>query len=197
MMVVDALVEGLLDEAVAQRLIRYSGHRVGTTYGKQGAAYLHQKAAGFNVRTRYGNPILLLVDFADTKLSCPPEVSKSWLSDQSPRLLLRVVVREIESWLLADQDGIASLLGISVRHLPADPETLADPKQTLVNLARRSRRSMIRRSLVPQPGISAVVGPGYTGVMSSFVSKQWNIEKARQRATSLDRCLNRLSNIPS
>lgn len=195
MMVVDSLVEGILDEAVAQRLIRHTGHQVGTTYGKQGISYLQQKVAGFNVRARYGNPILLLVDFADTRLSCPPEVPVSWLSDQTSKLLLRVVVREIESWLLADQQGIARLLGISLRHLPANPESLDDPKQTLINLARRSRRSRIRQSLAPQPGISAVVGPGYTGVMSAFAFEQWDVEVARQHSASLDRCLTRLSEI--
>lgn len=194
-MVIDVLVEGLVDEAVAQRLIRHTGHRVGTTYGKQGAAYLRQKVAGFNVRARYGNPILLLVDFVDTKLACPPEVPAVWLSEQDPKLLLRVVVREIESWLLADQEGVAKFLGLSLRHLPPDPENLDDPKQTLVNLARRSRRRRVQDAIVPRPGISAVVGTGYTDTMIAFVLEQWNIEAARHRSHSLDHCLRRLAEV--
>ena len=34
-MIVDALVEGLLDEAVAIRLIAYCQHQFGTAYGKR------------------------------------------------------------------------------------------------------------------------------------------------------------------
>lgn len=190
-MIVDILVEGLLDEAVARRLIIHAGHQAGTTFGKQGVSYLRQKVAGFNVRASYGNPILMLVDFADTGLDCPPAVPPTWLPNRSPELLLRVVVCEIESWLLADHLGIAELLGISREVIPDDPEHLNDPKQTLVNLARRSRRKSAQ-ALVPQPGISASVGAGYVSEMQIFVAERWNIEAARQRASSLDRCLLRL-----
>lgn len=195
-MIVDILVEGLLDEAVARRLIIRAGHRAGTTFGLHGAPYLRQKAAGFNVRARYGNPILMLVDFADTSLDCPPAVPLTWLPDRSPEFLLRVVVNEIESWLLADPQGIADMLGISRVVMPDDPERLDDPKQTLVNLARRSRRKFAQ-ALVPQPGISASVGPGYVSAMQAFVAERWNIEIARQRAASLDRCLLRLGELRS
>jgi hypothetical protein len=44
-MVVDTLVEGLLDETVARRLITYSGHTPGTGFGKRGVDYLHARAA--------------------------------------------------------------------------------------------------------------------------------------------------------
>ncbi len=193
-MVIDILVEGPLDEAVARRLIHHTGHQAGTTFGKQGVSYLRQKVAGFNVRASYGNPMLMLVDFMDTGLDCPPAVLPAWLPNRSSKLLLRVVVNEIESWLLADHLGIGSLLGISGAVVPDDPERLADPKQTLVNLARRSRRKAAQ-ALVPQQGISAVVGPGYVSEMQAFVAQRWNIEAARRRAASLDRCLLRLAEL--
>lgn len=193
-MIIDILVEGLLDQAVARRLIDHAGHQVDTTFGMSGVSYLRQKAAGFNVRAWYGNPILMLVDFADTGLDCPPAVSSTWLPDRGPGFLLRVVVNEIESWLLADHLGIAGLLGISREVIPDDPERLNDPKQTLVNLARRSRRKSAQ-ALVPQPGISASVGAGYVGEMQTFVAERWNIEAARQRASSLERCLLRLGEL--
>lgn len=195
-MVIDILVEGLLDEAVARRLIIYAGHQVGTTFGKQGVSYLRQKVAGFNVRASYGNPLLMLVDFADTGLDCPPAAPPTWLPNRSPGLLLRVVVYEIESWLLADHLGIAALLGISRAVVPDDPERLNDPKQALVNLARRSQRRSAQ-ALVPRPGTSAAVGPGYVSEMQAFVAERWNIEAARQRAFSLDRCLLRLGELQS
>lgn len=196
MMVIDILVEGPLDEAVAQRLILHAGHKAGTTFGKHGISTLRQKASGFNIRARYGNPILVLVDFVDTGLDCPPAVPTIWLPDRASGLLLRVVVNEIESWLLADHQGIAEFLGLPSAMVPTDPEHIADPKQTLVNLARRSRRKAAQ-ALVPKPGISASVGPGYVGEMQAFVLQHWNIDVARQRASSLDHCILRLAELQS
>ena len=70
-LVVDTLVEGLLDEAVARQLITHCGYEPGNGYGKNGIDYLHVKASGFNARAAHGNPILMLVDFMDTELEWP------------------------------------------------------------------------------------------------------------------------------
>jgi hypothetical protein len=194
-MILDALVEGTLDEAVAVRLIDYCGHKFGAAYGKKGWRYLRENAGGFNIHARYGNPILMLVDFMDTKLNCPPEVPAIWLPNRCNKMLLRTVVREIESWLLADSQGMARFLGISATLISLSPESLYDPKQTLVNLARRSRKKAPREWIVPQPHVSSVVGPGYNTALEEFVSKYWNIDAALQRAPSLQRCVTRLGEL--
>lgn len=160
-LVVDTLVEGLLDESVARKLIVHCGHVPGDGYGKNGINYLRAKATGFNVKAAYGNPILLLVDFMDTGFDCPPAVPATWLPTRNERMLLRVVVPEVESWLLADCEGMAEFLGVSPALIPAMPETLANPKQTLVNLARRSRRRDVKAAMAPAEGITAEVGPEY------------------------------------
>jgi len=194
-MIVDALIEGTLDEAVAARLIDYCRHQFGAAYGKKGWRYLRDKAAGFNVRARYGNPILMLVDFMDTGLNCPPEVPAAWLPDRCNKMLLRTVVREIESWFLADREGMARFLGVSAALIPRNPENLDDPKQTLVNLARRSRKRELRDAMLPQPNVSSAVGPGYNVVLEKFVAQYWNIDVALQRAHSLQRCVIRLGEL--
>lgn len=49
-----------------------------------------------------------------------------------------VPVREIEAWLLADQDPFAQLLAPSlIPVLPADPEAVSDPKLALEHLVTR------------------------------------------------------------
>ena len=194
-MIIDTLVEGPTDEAVARKLIATCGHEFGTGYGKQGHNYLRQKASGFNTLAKYGNPILMLVDFIDTEFECPPEVLPEWLPSRNDKMLLRVVVRELESWLLADVKGLANFFGISEARIPRNPENLPDPKQVLVNLARRSRRRVIRDALVPHPNISAVVGPGYAAAIEEFVSRHWAIEAASERASSLERCVARLGEL--
>lgn len=195
-MIVDALVEGPTDEAVARKLVGFCQHRFGTTFGRHGQSYLQTKAFGFNVRAQYGNPILMLVDFMDTGLDCAARVPLAWLgAGRSPRLLLRVVVRELESWLLADSDGVAGWLGISSARIPSDPEALDDPKLTLVNLARRSRRRSPREAIVPSPGMSGVVGPGYTSAIEEFADQRWNVTAAMARSLSLRKCVARLRDL--
>lgn len=191
-MLIDALVEGSSDAAVARKLIAICEHDVGTVYGKRGCPYLRRKANGFNVRAKYGNPILMLVDFMDTGFGCPPEVPPGWLPNRSEKMLLRVVVRELESWLMADADGLTRFRGISKAVIPGNPETLPDPKQTFVNLARRCRRRLLRDAIVPTPEVSSVVGPGYIDAIEEFVAEYWSIEAAMKRSPSLLSCVSRL-----
>ena len=191
-MIVDALVEGPTDEAVARRLIHHCKHEFGVAFGKHGLSFMRAKIAGFNVRARYGNPILALVDAMDTGAPCPPEILSTWLPDRSPKFLLRAVVPELESWLIADCAGLAALLGISAALVPTEPERLADPKQTLVNQARRSRHTRVRAALVPPAGSSHPVGPGYVSRLEEFVLQRWDISSAAERSESLRRCIQRL-----
>jgi len=79
--------------------------------------------------------------------------------------------------------------------IPRDPEALDDPKRTLVNLARRSRRRGLRDAITPAPGVSAVVGPGYTSVVEEFIVRGWDIAAAITRSPSLRRCVIRLGEL--
>jgi len=177
---VDALVEGPTDEVVARKLIDVCGHKFGVAYGKRGSDYLRQKAAGFSELAKHGNPILMLVDFIDTGFECPPEVPSSWLRNRHEKMLLRVVVPELESWLLADSESVAHFLGISKAVIPRNPETLSNPKQVLVNLARKSRRRRVRDAIIPDRNVSSVVGPGYVAAIAEFVA---NCQCCRGKST--------------
>ena len=76
-------------------------------------------------------PHILVADLDNA--SCPPALREDWrLGHASDRLLFNVAVREIEAWLLADQDGIAGLLGIATHRIPVPPELERDAKQSLV-----------------------------------------------------------------
>jgi len=194
-MIIDTVTEGLTDEVVARRLISYCGHQPGTGYGKRGHAYIRAQAPGFNVHAIHGNPILTLVDFMDTGLACPPEVPATFVPNRSPKMVMRAVVRELESWLLADRRGVVRSLGIAESLISRSPETLHDPKQALVNLARRSRSRRRREAIVPAEGMSASVGPGYVSFVEEFLVSVWDIDAARLVAPSLDRCILRLERL--
>lgn len=137
----------------------------------------------------------MLVDFMDTGLHCPPMVPVVWIPNRCDNMILRVVVQEIESWLLADVDGIAQFLGIAGAKVPKNPELLVDPKQTFVNLARLTRKKSLRDALVPRIGTSSVVGPEYASTLECFIINKWDIASARANSSSLHRCIQRLGEL--
>lgn len=194
MAAINLIVEGDLDEAVAGRIVQTAGHDLGVCYGKRGYGYIQSKIAGFNMAARNVH-YLALVDFMDTGLPCPAEVIAQWVPNRQQNMLFRVVVREIESWLLADRINLARFLGISATRVPVSPEQINDPKLTLVNLARLSKNSRIRSALVPDVGSTAQVGRLYTSEMKVFISGLWDIDVARSNSSSLNKCLLRLEEL--
>lgn len=196
-MLVNLLVEGHVDEAVAWRLLDACGHQRGATFGKRGWTYIREKARMFD-RSCATVALLTLVDFMDTKKPCAPAVVQDWLAHRHRLHVFRVVVREIESWLLADREAMAHFLAVPVSKIPRFPELLADPKQSLVNLARHSRRKAIRQALVPvagAAGVAASEGPLYSSELAGFAADFWQPQRARHCAPSLDMCLRRLSDL--
>ena len=195
MAVINPLVEGDIDEAVAIRLIQHSGHDAGITYGRRGIGYIREKLPGFN-RSAKSIRYLTLVDFMDTGIECPPNVMTRWLPHPEQGMQLRVVVREIESWLLADADGLAMFLSVRPALISSAPEAVQDPKQLLVNIARRSRKRTTRAALVPSNESTAQVGPRYNSELRAFVENHWSPVRASHRAPSLAKCIQRLAAIP-
>lgn len=113
-------------------------------------------------------------------------------------MCFRVVVRTVEAWLLADRERIARFLRVSPARIPTDPESIADPKNKLVQVAACSRSRDIREDLVPRPGSKKQVGPAYTSRLIEFIldsESGWRPRVAPNSADSLRRtlaCLERL-----
>lgn len=157
----------------------------------RGYGRLKTHAAAYNEASRF-TPFLLLTDL--DRGECPPGLVGDWLDGHalSPDFLLRVAVREIEAWLLADHQGVIRFLGVDVSVIPPYPETLDDPKRTLVRLAEGCRTRSLRELLVAAPGSTAKVGPRYVDLVSGFVEKSWNPARARHFAPSLDAAIRAL-----
>ena len=190
--VISAAVEGVVDEAVVRKLIAHAGATPGDVYGRQGKSFLRQKIAAYNNAARHA-PWVVLVDLDNE--DCAPPLRNAWLPQPAPHLCFRIAVREVEAWLLADSERLAQFLSVTRSKLPPDPERLADPKATMVNLARASRRRDIREDMVPRPGSGRQVGPAYSSRLIEFASADWRPDVAADRADSLlraTRCLKRL-----
>lgn len=190
---VSAAVEGPLDAAVARKLIEDAGAPAGTIYVRGGKRALLQRAAAYNNAARF-SPWLVLVDL-DADADCPPPARDQWLSRPARHMCFRVVVREIEAWLMADRDSFARFLSVPVGRVPLRPESLADPKHEVIRLARGSRSRVIQANLVPGPSSGRSVGPAYTSRMIEFVRQSWSTERAAGSSESLARALSALRTI--
>jgi hypothetical protein len=189
--VVSAAVEGDLDEVVLRRMADHIGFSIGSVYGRKGKPYLLRTLDGYNNAARF-TPWIVMLDL-DRSHECAPSASAAWLPQPAEQMFLRIAVRAIEAWLLADRDRIAAMLGVSSQRISTDPDSLDDPKRHLVDLARNSNRAEVRASIVPRAGSGREVGPSYNAKMAEFVSAgSWRIDTARHSSASLQRTLDRL-----
>lgn len=192
---VNVVVEGDLDEAVARRLISHVGAETGYVYGRRGKGYVEENIGRFNHAARNAPWLWFVLVDLDDDYECAPRLCRDWLADAAPNLCLRVAVREVEAWLLADREAAARFLAVAEALVPPSPESEADPKRVLVELARRSRRRDIREDLVPRPGSGLEVGPAYEDRLIEFVRREWRPEMAAHTADSLRRCLSALGRL--
>ncbi len=185
--------EDALSEAVADRLVEEAnpGLCVAVRMGRKGNGFLKQKLFDLNETAR-SIPVLLLTDL--DRIECPPTLIGNWWSGRilANGMIFRVVVREIEAWLLADREGFAKLSGAPVGKVPHMPELLDDPKSALLNLVARYGNRRLKDELLPAKGSHASVGFGYNQTLSQFVRKSWSVARAAENASSLERVRRRL-----
>lgn len=186
------VVEDELSGAVMRRLIAATGRNfvIDRMINARGHGQIKSGIEKFRASS-YALPHVVLTDL--DRYPCPPALLDNWgATNLPPQLLFRIAVREVEAWLLADREGIAEFLHVAVSKVPHAPEAEDDPKRTLLNLARRSRRRRLTQELVPALGSSAPIGPLYNARLSEFVSGRWNVDQAKLLADSLSRTLDRL-----
>ena len=191
--VLTGAVEGDVDEAVLRRVSQYLGLNLGEVYGRNGKDALLKALNGYNNAAAF-SPWCVFVD-KDEDPRCPAEALQQWLPNPAQMMRLRIVVREIEAWLFGDPERLSSFLGIPASRIPANPEGVTQPKETMVSLAARSRRRDVRSDMLPRPGSGRVVGPAYTSRLIEFAhdpNAGWRPDVAASNVDSLRRCITRL-----
>jgi len=186
---VTIVVEGLTDVPVVDRILQTVGCSIAYTYGLSGKRALMRDLGGYNRAAQF-SPWMIVRDL-DHDAACAAELIAVTLPDPSKWMRFRIAVRAVEAWMLADAERLAEFLHVHENTIPADPETLPDPKLTLVNVARSSSRAEIREDMVPTPGTSGKVGPAYTSRVMEFARNQWRPVIASNHSDSLRRCLER------
>lgn len=187
-------VEDILSEAISIKILNHFDIDIITILRGDGKGYLQRRAPELN-RSAIGIDIFLLTDL-DSPKDCPLNLIGSWVKGPiNPRFLFRVAVMEVESWLLADRASVARFLSIPVNRIPHNTDSILKPKEFLVSLARKSKKTRLRDELIPNPGASIPVGSGYNSRLREFIREQWNIQSAASISPSLRRTLDRLSQV--
>ena len=189
MTVVYYAVEGDTDVPVAEKLIRLVGFDPRPTRVAGGKLSLDQRIPELN-RSGAALNWLIMRDL-DNDAPCASELIDRLLQGRevAPRVSLRIPVRAVEGWLLADRDGFAGEFGIALQRFPNSPDDLEDPKQHLINLCRHSARRAIRDGMVPRSGSGRRVGPEYSSRITAFARRTWSADHAARRSPSLRRAL--------
>ncbi len=192
---VSCSVEGTVDEPVAVRLVEHVGASVGTVYVKHGKARLLERLAGYNNAAKF-QPWLVLLDL-DQDAECAPSMLGQ-LPAPAEGMCLRIAVRAVEAWLMADAERFAEALAVAPARVPSDPDGALDPKDVVVEMARHSRSSYVRSVVPPQPGSGRKVGPFYSSLLIEFASdveSGWRPDVASLASPSLNdalTCLDRM-----
>ena len=186
------VVEDVLSLVLMEKVLAHTGrgYTVLRPLVERGVGNMRKSVSKYLNASR-ALPHVVLVDLDQTP--CAPQLREQWGVATLPRsMLFRVAVREAEAWVLADQEGFASFAGIPVSKISPAPESLADPKQELINLVRRSRNKRLVAELVPAQGSAVSIGPLYNERMRQFVHERWNVDAAMAHAPSLARTFDRL-----
>jgi hypothetical protein len=163
------------------------------TIGRKGKGYIKSRINDFN-NTNNTLPFIILIDL-DTA-PCAPQVINLWLKRPCrSRLLFRIAIKEVESWLLADTKAISKYLNIShdfIKKEIQNPDSLPDPKVTLINLVDKSKKGELKRDIVQKEAHLYKQGPGYNSRLIEFVNTFWGMERALKKSESLDRTIQAL-----
>lgn len=191
MIYVTLIFEDDLSEAVMTKiLMQFSGkYEICQSYSGNGFGYLKTNIRGFN-QASVVNPHFMLTDLDNYE--CPVALKNDWIDFKlNNNFIFRIAVREVESWILADRQGLAKFFNVSLINFPLNPDLEPNPKNTLIELAKRSKKREIREDVVPI-NKNAAIGPNYNGCLTEFVYKNWSIDNAVLQSESFRRAYEKL-----
>jgi hypothetical protein len=145
---------------------------------------------------QFGKPILVLRDL-DHDANCPSELVAQLLPNRHPKLLLRVCVRETETWFMADFQAYAAYCGISEGQIPSDPEKLVDPKQVIMGWAENGTATKLARHIQESRKRRVPDWASLGEWHSEFAESHWDPRRAvaTNRSPSLLRAIARIKSV--
>ncbi|MDW7680839.1 MAG: hypothetical protein SCK70_09755 [bacterium] len=165
---------------------------------KRGKGYIKSRINGIND----SSPVTTFFVLADLdQIVCAPILINQWFKRKiRKKLIFRVVVREIEAWLLADVVGFARYLKLSESYLTkkiGNPEELRYAKEKLISLVDKCKISELKTDIVKKQRTGYKQGSGYNARLAEFVENYWNLQHARAKSRSLEKACIALENLRS
>lgn len=186
---VTLVYEDILQKEVCEKII--------TGFDKKYCIHSYLKGHGFgsiknNINSfnsaASGFTYIVFIDLDND--TCAPNKISSWLDgSKSNNLLLRVAVKEIESWIIADKEHFQLFLGLRHDLIPDNVDRIPDPKAFLFDLVKKSKKSHLIRDICPKN--TARLGPLYNETLSKFVWSSWDPNLAQLHSPSLNRTIKR------
>lgn len=139
-------------------------------------------------------PVLVLTDL--DQRTCAPSMRSEWCQGIHipAKLIFRIVVRESESWLMADKTEFSRFFGIPISKITAQVEQISSPKEHLLGLVDRYGNKESKKILPPK-GSKAVTSPLYNSVLIQFIENHWSPHSASVYSKSLKKALDRISHV--
>jgi len=188
---INLVVEDFIQEYALMKVLQNTSqaYEPGLIFGKKGNDFIRQNLRKFNQASRT-TPYLIVTDLDAT--DCAPTLINEWIDfPENPNFIFRIAVREAETWLLGDRNNFASFLGVPLVRIPQNPETISNPKEFIIALARKSSKRKIREDLIPQGTASR--GRNYNSCLGEYITEYWDINLAKQNCDSLQRMIDRLN----
>ena len=194
MTVVMYAVEGSTDVPVAEKLIALVECESRVVSASGGSSVIDGKLPRWT-KASNKQPMLVLRDWDQADgAACAPELVASLLGDACPaNVALRIVVRSVESWLMADYDAATSFFRTAL--IPKDPDSVDRPKLALVSACRKSAIKAIRDGMTPANASSGAVGIDYANLVREFAEDHWDPQRASANSPSLARAISRLKQL--
>ncbi|HUN08312.1 MAG TPA: DUF4276 family protein [Aggregatilineales bacterium] len=195
MVAINIVVEGRTDLHVMRRIFHYVGHEIGKVRDDKSKPGLLTDIRKYEQAARYVTWLMLLD--LDQDAACGAAYRQSLVSDPQSPLILRIAVRTIEAWIMADREHLAAFLKVSMQKIPAYPDSVEYPKKTLIEVVRTSRDKKLIADMVPLQSIGKLEGPNYEARIAEFMNHDkypWRPEVAAQHSDSLARCIRSLKN---
>lgn len=136
-------------------------------------------------------PYVIFRDLDRDEGGCPVAV-RSMLSSktqgESPDLLIRIVDQCIESWILADRQGVAEFCD---RSMASVKPPASHHKPYLLSIMKEAKL----KDAVDGKGHELDFGPAYETHLHHLMTHHWSIERAAAESDSLRRALERLTDL--
>lgn len=186
------IVEGETDEPVINALMRAAGWADSefdvTSVNGKGAIDRDIKKYW---KAAHVHPFVIFRDLDRDGEGCPVTLRAELVEDtpgESPDLLIRIVDQCIESWILADREGVAEFCGRSVASVrPSDSRH----KEHLLRLFQKAQF----KDAVLREGGKLRFGTAYKEHLQNLMNHYWSIERAATESDSLRRALERLTEL--